>query len=634
MFDFVRSNTRLLQFLLLLLIVPSFVFFGVQGYTSFRDQANAEVAKVDGHAITQQEWDQAHLRAVDRARRQMPGVDARLFDSPEIKRETLDQLVRERVILTAVNRQHVAVTDERLLRTFQTDPQFAPLRNPDNTVNKALLAAQGMSSELFLQQLRQDLAMRQVLQPVGESALAAKAATQSALNAFLQRREVQVQRFDAKAYLAKVNPTDADVEAYYKSHEAMFRAPEQAAIEYVVLDLESLKQGIAVPEDELKKYYNENLSRYTQAEERRASHILVKAEKSAPSAEREKAKAKAEALLAEVRKNPASFAEVAKKNSDDPGSAQRGGDLDFFARGAMVKPFEDAVFSMKPGELSSVVESDFGFHIIRLDGVRGGTVQPYEQVRGPILEEARKQQAQKRYAEAAEQFTNTVFEQSDSLQPVVDKLKLAKQTATVQRQPAAGATGALASQKLLDAVFGNDALRNKRNTDAVEVGPNQLAAARVVQHMPARTLPLAEVKDRVRERVAAEQAAALARKEGEARLAQLRQGGDAAGLPAPVTVSRNQPQNLPRPLLDAVLRADAGKLPAVFGESLGDEGYAVVRIAKVEPPQLQPAESLQLDQAYSRAWGAAESAAYYETLKRRYKAQVTVAAPAASAASQ
>jgi peptidyl-prolyl cis-trans isomerase D len=634
MFDFVRSNTRLLQFLLLLLIVPSFVFFGVQGYSSFRDQANAQVAEVDGHAITQQEWDQAHLRAVERARRQMPGVDARVFDSPEIKRETLDQLVRERVILTAVTRQHVAVSDERLLRTFQTDPQFAPLRNPDNTVNKALLAAQGMSSEGFLQQLRQDLAMRQVLQPVGESAVAAKAAAKSALDAFLQRREVQVQRFDAKDYLPKVNPTDAEIEAYYKSHEAMFRAPEQASIEYVVLDLESLKQGVSVPEDELRKYYNENLARYTQAEERRASHILVKAEKSAPAEERAKAKAKAEALLAEVRKNPASFADLAKKNSDDPGSKERGGDLDFFARGAMVKPFEDAVFSMKPGEVSNVVESDFGFHIIRLDAVRGGNVQPYEQVRGPILEDARKQQAQKRYAEAAEQFTNTVFEQADSLQPVIDKLKLAKQTATVQRQPAPGATGALASQKLLDAVFGNDALRNKRNTEAVEVGPNQLAAARVVQHTPARTLPLAEVKDRVRERVAAEQAAALARKEGEARLAQLRQGGDAAGLPAAVAVSRNQPQNLPRALLDAVLRADTAKLPALFGEPLGDDGYAVVRITKVEPPQLQPTEAVQLDQAYARAWGAAESAAYYETLKRRYKAQVKAAAPAASAASR
>lgn len=634
MFDFVRSNTRLLQFLLLLLIVPSFVFFGVQGYTSFRDQAAAEVAKVDGHPITQQEWDQAHLRAVDRARRQMPGVDARVFDSPEIKRETLDQLVRERVVLAAVNRQHVAVSDERVVRIFQTDPQFAPLRNPDNSVNKALLAAQGMSSEGFLQQLRQDLAMRQVLQPVAESALGTKAATQAALNAFLQRREVQVQRFDAKDYVAKVNPTDADVEAYYKSHEAQFRAPEQAQIEYVVLDLESLKQGISVPEDELKKYYNENVARYTQAEERRASHILVKAEKSAPAEERAKAKAKAEALLADLRKNPGSFAELAKKNSDDPGSKERGGDLDFFARGAMVKPFEDAVFAMKPGELSNVVESDFGFHIIRLDAVRGGTVQPYEQVRGPILEEARKQQAQKRYAEAAEQFSNTVYEQSDSLQPVIDKLKLAKQTATVQRQPAPNATGALASQKLLDAVFGNDALRNKRNTEAVEVGPNQLAAARVVQHTPARTLPLAEVKDRVRERVVAEQAAALARKEGEARLAQLRQGGEVAGLPAPVTVSRNQPQNLPRPLLDAVLRADASKLPTVFGESLGDDGYAVVRLVKVEPPQLQPAEATQLDQAYARAWGAAESAAYYETLKRRYKAQVKLAAPAASAASR
>lgn len=634
MFDFVRSNTRLLQFLLLLLIVPSFVFFGVQGYTSFRDQANAEVAEVDGHPITQQEWDQAHLRAVDRARRQMPGIDARIFDSPQIKRETLDQLVRERVILTAVNRQNVAVSDERVLRTFQTDPQFAPLRNPDNTVNKALLAAQGMSSEGFLQQLRQELAMRQVLQPVNETSVTPKAAAKSALDAFLQRREVQVQRFDAKDYLAKVSPTDAEIEAYYKSHEAQFRAPEQAQIEYVVLDLESLKQGISVPEDELKKYYNENLARYTQAEERRASHILVKAEKSAPAEERAKAKAKAEALLAEVRKNPASFAEVAKKNSDDPGSKERGGDLDFFARGAMVKPFEDAVFSMKPGEVSNVVESDFGFHIIRLDAVRGGTVQPYEQVRGPILEEARKQQAQKRYAEAAEQFSNMVYEQADTLQPVVDKLKLAKQTATVQRQPAPGASGPLASQKLLDAVFGNDALRNKRNTEAVEVGPNQLAAARVLQHTPARTLPLAEVKERVRERVAAEQAAALARKEGEARLAQLRQGGDAAGLPAPVTVSRNQPQNLPRPLLDAVLRADTSKLPALFGEALGDEGYAVVRIAKVEPPQLQPAEATQLEQAYARAWGGAESAAYYETLKRRYKAEVKAAAPAASAASQ
>ena len=155
-----------------------------------------------------------------------------------------------------------------------------------------------------------------------------------------------MQRFEPKDYVAKVTPTDADIESYYKdpAHAAQFQAPEQASVEYVVLDVEALKKDVKVSEDELKKYYSENKARFSAPEERRASHILVKAEKSAPAAEREKAKAKAEALLAQWKNKAASFADLARKNSDDPGSADKGGDLDFFARGAMVKPFEDAAF--------------------------------------------------------------------------------------------------------------------------------------------------------------------------------------------------------------------------------------------------------------------------------------------------
>jgi peptidyl-prolyl cis-trans isomerase D len=632
MFDFVRTHTRLFQGILVLLIFPSFVFFGVQGYSSFTDASNSKVAEVDGRGITQVEWDAAHQRSIERFRQQMPTVDVKLLDTPAMRRETLDSIVRERVLLAASEHMHMGVSDERLQRVFSTDPQFAALRNPDGSVNRDLLVAQGMSSEMFAQSLRQDLAMRQVLQGIGTTAVAPKAVVDPSLDALLQRRQVQYHRFDAQAYRSKVNPTDAEIEAYYKANESLFRAAEQARIEYVVLDLQTLQKGVTVSDDELKRYYAENASRYTAAEERRASHILIKADKDMAAADRQKARAKADALLEQVRKSPGQFAELARKNSDDPGSAERGGDLDFFGRGAMVKPFDDAVFAMKPGEISNVVESEFGFHIIQLTGQRGGEKKSFDSVRAEIEAEVKKQLAQKRYAEAAEQFTNTVYEQADSLQPVVDKLKLERRSAVVQRVPAAGTTGPLASAKLLEAVFGNDAVRNKRNTDAVEIGPNQLASARIVEYMPARTLPLAEVKDQVRERLVGQQAAALARKEGEALLAQLQKNVDTT-LPETAVIGRIGSQGMPRSLIDAVLAADAGKLPAPVGVDLGDQGYIVAKVTQVLPRDPSLGNEQAMQSQYAQAIASAEMQAYYAALKTRYKAEIKPRVAAASASS-
>jgi peptidyl-prolyl cis-trans isomerase D len=636
MFEFVRTHNRLLQFLLLILILPSFVVFGIQGYSRFSEGANTTVAKVAGQAITQSEWDASHQQQAQRLRQQMPNIDPKLLDSPAARAESLDALVREHVLAVAADKLHLGVSNERLQRVFITDPQFAQLRNADNTVNKDLLAAQGMSVQAFEARLRQDLSLQQVQGGITNSVLVANAPVNEALDALLQRREIRTARFEAQDYLAKVKPSDAEVEAYYKSHEAEFRAPEQASIEYVVLDLSVLKKGIAVPEDDLRKYYAENASRYTTAEERRARHILIKVDKDAAPDVKQKAKARAEALLAEARKNPAGFAELAKKNSEDPGSAAQGGDLDFIGRGAMVKPFEDAVFAMKPGEISNVIETDFGYHVIQLEAVRGGEKKPFEAVRSAIEDEVRQQLATKRWAEAAEQFTNTVYEQSDSLQPVIDKLKLEKHTATVRRTPAPGTSGVLASPKLLEAIFGNDAIKNKRNTDAVEVGPNQLASARVVQYQPARTLPLAEVREAVHQRLVASQAEALARKDGEARLAQLKADANSGTLSAPLTVSRAQPGGLSRPALEAVLAADATKLPAVLGVALPGQGYLVARIDHVLPRELKPEEDKALKAQYAQAWARAESEAYLQALNTRYKVEKRVdplaAAAAASAA--
>ena len=475
-----------------------------------------------------------------------------------------------------------------------------------------------------------DLAVRQVLAGATAGAVVPKAAASVALDALLQRREIDWIRFDPKAYQAKVQPTSEEMQAFFKAQEARFRLPEEAQIEYVVLDLPSVSKAVSIPQEDLRRYYDENQSRYTKAEERRASHILIKAEKGAPAAERQKARQTAEGLLAEVRKAPVRFADMARKHSQDLGSAAQGGDLDFFGRGAMVKPFEDAVFGMKAGEISNVIESDFGFHIIQMTGVRGGEKQPFEAVKAEIEAEIRKQAAQRKFAEAAEQFTNTVYEQADSLQPVVDKLKLEKRTATVRRQPAPQATGVLASPKLLDAVFGADALKNKRNTEAVDLGGSQLVSARVLVHTPARLPAFDDVKDAVRAAVVEDQAAALARKEGQDKLAALKQN-PAQALPQTAVLSRGQSQGVPRALMEAVLLAPQDKLPAPIGVDLGTSGYVVARVLKVLPREQATATDALLVPQLAQAWGAAESDAYLATLKLRFKAEIEPAARKAAA---
>ncbi|GAB4559016.1 MAG: SurA N-terminal domain-containing protein [Rhizobacter sp.] len=642
MFEFVRSHTRIFLFILVLLIVPSFVLFGIQGYSGSSEGGNATVATVGSRKISQAELDAAHRRQVDMLRSQMPGLDVKMFDSPQMKRNTLDGLVREQVFLAAADKAGYVTTDERLLREYMTDRQFDPFRKPDGSLNvpglEQALAQQGLNKQRFDQIKREELVMRQVQMGVVGTVLAPAASASSAMDALFQQREVQLQRFETKDYLSKVNPSAADLEAYYKNpaHAAEFQTQEKADIEYLVLDIEALKKGIKVPEEEIKKYYDENAQKlYAVAEERKASHILIKAGKDMPAEERAKARAKADALLVELTKNPASFADVARKNSQDTTTADKGGEVDLFmARGDTDKAYETALFAMKkPGELSPVTETSEGFYILQLKAQRGGDKRSFESVRADIEQERIKQLAQAEFAKAAAEFNNLVYEQSDSLKPAADKLKLELRSAKgVTRLPLPDATGPLASAKLLEALFSADALRNKRNTEAVETAPNTLVSARVVQHSPAAMQPLAEVSARVRERVVAIQAAALARKEGEARLAALRQAPN-TDLGTPLqTVSRAQGKEVLRQVVDAVLKAPVTTLPAVTGVELVDDGYVVARIVKVLGRDPVAADSARAASQYAQTWGAAEALAYYTALKSRFKAEVNLPAIAETVA--
>jgi peptidyl-prolyl cis-trans isomerase D len=632
MFDSIRNHSKIWMGLLFLLVIPSFVLFGVEGYRQFEDKG-AVVARVDGQKITQSEWDAAHQAEVDRIRASVPNLDPKLLDSAEARYATLDKMLNERLIALASDKQLLVTSDQRLARYLQQDPSIASLRGADGKLDmdryRQLAASQGMTPEMLEARVRRDLSNQQVLAGLQSSVLVTQRQTDMALDAYLQRREIQVKRWTPTDFAAKVQVSDADLARYYQENPERFRSVENVDLEYLVLDVAALQSKVVLPEQDVKTYYEQNLQRLAGQAQRRASHILINAAKDLPEADKQKARAKADSLLAAVRKAPKTFAEVARKNSDDTGSAQRGGDLDFFARGAMVKPFEDAAFALQKGEISDIVESDFGFHIIMLTDVKLPQAPSFEAMRPQLEADLRKQQAQRQFAELAETFSNSVYEQSDSLAPVAERLKLTVQKAqAVTRTPAAGGQGVLSNPKLLQAVFSEDATVKRRNTAAVEVAPNTLVSARVVNHRPAAVRPLDDVKADVRQLLVQARSAELAKTEGQAQLAAWKNDPAQANLGNAVTVSRDQAPAQPQAVIDAALRADPAKLPALLGVDLGDQGYAIVRVNKVMPrPEALAQQAEQSRQQFARLWGQAESQAYLASLKSQFKVEMLVEKP-------
>ena len=632
MFDFVRKHTKIMMGLMFLLIIPAFILVG--GQESFKrfNEGGSTVAQVAGQDIKQTDWDTAHRNEVQRILAAQPGMDPKLLDSPEARYATLENLVQQRVLAAAADKFHLITSDNRLSRSLQEDPTIASLRNPDGSLDIArysqMLAGQNLTPALFEARVRTDLSQRQVVAGVAGTAFSSGTEADIALNALFEKREVQVALFKTADFVGKVNPTDSELQAWFKDHSAQYQAPEQATIEYVVLDLDAVKKSIQPTEQDLQTYFKENADRLAGKEERRASHILVSASKDASADERKKARAKSEELLAMVKKDPSSFAEVARKNSQDTGSAVNGGDLDYFGRSTMVKPFEDAAFALKKGDISNVVESDFGFHIIQLTDIRTPKQRSFEEMRPGLEIDLKNQQAPAKFAEAADAFANGVYEQADSFKPIADRLKLSIQTASLSRVPVPGAKGVLANTKFLNAIFSSDSVEKKRNTEAVETAPNQLVSGRITQYSPAHTLPFAEVKDQVRVKVVGARATALAKQEGLEKLAVWKAKPNTAVLSAPLVVSRENAQQQPAQIVDTALRADLTVLPLLIGTDLGDQGYAVVKINKLIPRDTPVEAQLKQGRAqYSQGWAGAESRAYYNTLKERFKVKINAAKP-------
>lgn len=640
MLEFFRTHQRLMQIVLLLIILPSFAFFGLQSYTQMGDR-DAVVAKVAGQDISQREWDAAQARQLERFKQVFGNqFNPAMFDTPEAKMGALENLIAQKSLSRDVADKHLTVSDETIRQTILSIPG---LLDPDGKFNKEryqqLLAAQGMTPEKFEAGLRHDLAMQQANAAIQGSAFAPStvALRISALNQ--QKREVQELSIGAQDFRAQVQVTDAMVQAYYDQQAAQFQIPETLKAEFVLLAAPVVEQQITVTDEQIKKFYDQNLARYTTDEQRRASHILVKAAKDAPAAEKSAAKAKAEKLLADLKKSPNDFAKLAKANSDDPGSAERGGDLGFFGKGMMVKPFEDASLQLKAGEISGLVESDFGFHIIKLTDIKPPATRPLVEVRVNIEDEIRRVEAGKKFADMLETFTNLVYEKPDSLKPVADKLGLKIETIeglTRQPNPALPRQAAYNQPKFLAAIFSDDAVKGKHNTEAIEVGASIYIAGHVVEHKPVSKIPLAEARKQIEDRVIAQEAEKLAKAAGEKKLAELKAGGS-ADFGTSKQVSRANFNGLPAPAVSAVMKADVTKLPAYVGMPVAGKGFSIYRINAIDE-QAADEEAVRTEKQQVEEFIAAqEMAGYLGVIRKRAKAEIlkplTDAKPAAPAAS-
>jgi len=628
MFDFIRSHRRFMLVLLLVLILPSFVFFGLEGYMRMGDSGE-DVGTVGGVKITRQEFDNAQREQIQRMQQMFDGkVDVSMFDTPEIRGQTLEGLVGQRALAWEVARLNLMTSDERLQGVIAAIPAVQENGVFSNERYRTLLSAQGMTPPIFEARVRYDMTTQQLSQVMQQTSFVPKAVATRLFNIVEQQREAAVQVFRPAEFSAKVEATPDALRKYYDSNARDFEAPQQLRIEYLVLGPDAMGAAAEVSADSIRQYYEQNQSRFGTGEQRRAAHILIQAAKETPKADRDKARARAVEVLAKVKSAPKDFAALAKQYSEDAGSASNGGDMGFSSRGAFLPAFEEAVFRLKPDEISDLVETEFGFHIIQLNGIRQASVRPLADVSEQIRGELRTQALTKRFAELAESFTNMVYDQSDSLKPAADRLKLTIQSAdNVTRAPGPGADNKAPynNPKVLTALFSDDVLRNKRNTEAIEIATNTLVSARVVEDRPAARRPFEEVADTVRARFVEAEARKLAREAGEARLAALRGGAAASGFSETTLVSRtSKPEELPPEGLTAIFRANTASLPSYIGQALNSGEYAVFRITRVvQPVVANNQQRTGMIDNLARQLGEVEFNAYLRDLKARAKVKLT-----------
>ncbi|MGE5154815.1 MAG: SurA N-terminal domain-containing protein [Bdellovibrio bacteriovorus] len=593
-----------IAWVIIILISIPFALWGIQSYLGVGGEV--VVANVNGVEITERDLQ----RRVQEARIQLrerlgAAYDAAQIDDRRLRREVLDDMIREALLVDVSDHLGFRVSDREIQAQILSEPAFQRGGQFDHTVYAQVLELQGLSPALFEAQLRQRMVGTQMGRGVVGSELITTAERQDFQRLSGQRREFSWLRIPAARFTDDTPIAEEAIQAYYSANLGAFQTPEQVRLEYLVLDVDTLAKNSAVSDEELARTYESDQARFGQPERRKVRHILLTVPADADEA-------KSQAVLAEIQGvrdrilSGESFADVAKAVSQDPGSASQGGSLGEIEQGIMDPAFDQAAFSLGAAQLSEPVRSRFGYHLIEVEEIIPARVKPFEEVKESLRAELARQKAESLFYDLGERLANVVYESPDSLQPAAEELGLSIQKSDwIARS---GGEGLLGHPKVTAAAFSEEVLGQRRNSDLIEPEKDVLQAlvVRVIDHREASTRPLEQVREEIVAALRLEQARKAAADAAKAGAEKLRGGADWAAVAGedkpeePGLVGRNDPK------LPAPVRAVAFTLPAPaegqasVGTAVFDDGdAAIVRVTRVEPGAASPQESGGADQQRS-----------------------------------
>ncbi|WP_186297640.1 SurA N-terminal domain-containing protein [Sedimenticola selenatireducens] len=623
-----RAQGVVAWFIVALISVP-FALFGINSYLGGGSESVAAV--VNGDEISQRDFENGY-RDFRQNLRQRLGENYRpeMIDEAQLRQEVLQIMIRNRLLVQKSKDLGLRVGDEQVKQVIASLPGFQVGGRFNQEAFERGVRLQGLTPAGFVEEVRQGLVSEQISKAVVNSEFTTRSELESLVSLRLQQREFEYLTVPAATFLANVQVSDEAVATYYAAHQNEYMAPERVKIQYLDLDVASIAKTLKADDEALQAYYDQNQSQYRTAEERRASHILIPLEEGADEATAQKAEADANAALLRV-KSGEDFADLAKALSKDPGSAEEGGDLGYFEAGVMESTFDESVFSLAVGEVSNLVRTPFGFHIIKLTDIRESTGKSFEDVRQEIEQAYLKSEAERLFYEYAERLGNIAYEEPDSLQPAADALGLQiKESDWLSRD---GGEGILAAPKVINAAFSEDVMVSGNNSEAIELNAEHIMVLRVVDHEESAIRPLEEVSSTIKDQLRISQAIEQARKQGAEWVAKLNQGETLETVAAELGVSvaprkqiNRDEQTIPAELVKHVFVMPRPESDALIYDqvALASGDLALLALHTVTDGKLEQANDLGGDAALNEALQRSRGKTYFQHMQGNLRASADV----------